>query len=280
MRGVSPSEGVVTATLLESHGGAEAYHADWRDLLDVVRERGGCDALIVDAPYSERTHDANDGSAGRDPRSMRDPGKINRALNYTCWTSDDARNFVEAWSPLVRGWFLSITDHHLAPVWAQAMDAAGRYSFSPLACVQSGSRIRLLGDGPSQWSTWAVASRPRDGAWISSWRSSRGARGAVVSLPGAYVVPPGESDRSPVVGGKASWLMRALVRDYSEPGDLVVDPCMGAGTTLLAARLEGRRAIGGDAMREHAELAAERIRELPTADKRGTLSLFARAGGT
>jgi tRNA G10 N-methylase Trm11 len=40
--------------------------------------------------------------------------------------------------------------------------------------------------------------------------------------------------------------MRALVRDYSRPGDLVCDPCCGAGTTLRAAIEEGRRAIGGD----------------------------------
>ena len=40
--------------------------------------------------------------------------------------------------------------------------------------------------------------------------------------------------------------MRAIVRDYSEPGDLVCDPCAGGGTTLLAAVIEGRRAIGAE----------------------------------
>jgi len=37
--------------------------------------------------------------------------------------------------------------------------------------------------------------------------------------------------------------------------DLVVDPCCGAGTTLVAALRSGRRAIGGDVLAEHAELA-------------------------
>jgi DNA modification methylase len=40
--------------------------------------------------------------------------------------------------------------------------------------------------------------------------------------------------------------MRALVRDYSRPGDLIVDPCMGSATTILAAVIEGRRAIGAE----------------------------------
>jgi DNA modification methylase len=52
--------------------------------------------------------------------------------------------------------------------------------------------------------------------------------------------------------------MERLVEYYSRPGDLVCDPCCGAGTALLAALRTGRRAVGGDAMREHAELAADR----------------------
>jgi DNA modification methylase len=49
--------------------------------------------------------------------------------------------------------------------------------------------------------------------------------------------------------------MSRLCEDYSRPGDLVVDPCCGAGTTLVAALRSGRRAIGGDINPEHAELA-------------------------
>ena len=49
-----------------------------------------------------------------------------------------------------------------------------------------------------------------------------------------------------VAGGKPLWLMRAIIRDYTRPGDLVCDPCAGGGTTLLAAAIEGRRAIGAE----------------------------------
>ena len=53
--------------------------------------------------------------------------------------------------------------------------------------------------------------------------------------------------------------MRALVRDYSRPGDLVCDPCAGGATTLIAAALEGRRAIGAELDPETYALACARI---------------------
>ena len=41
-------------------------------------------------------------------------------------------------------------------------------------------------------------------------------------------------------------LLRMLVRQYSNPGDLVVDPYAGSGSALAAAEAEGRQCIGWD----------------------------------
>ena len=41
-------------------------------------------------------------------------------------------------------------------------------------------------------------------------------------------------------------LARAMVRAFSDPGDVVLDPFSGRGTTLLEARLLGRRALASD----------------------------------
>lgn len=57
--------------------------------------------------------------------------------------------------------------------------------------------------------------------------------------------------------GKPSWLMRALVRDYSMPADLVCDPLAGWGSTLRAALDEGRRAIGAEIDPDIAAAAGE-----------------------
>lgn len=231
---------------------------DHATLAAALREAGVMvDALIVDAPYSERTHDGHGTMErhGCGVPPMYDGGE-RRELDYEAWTPGDVGAFVGDWNALVRGWLGSLTDHVLVPAWATAMEAGYRYAFSPLACVETGSRFRAVGDGPPQWSTWLVLSRPRSREWMR-WATieAREARGAK-PIPGAYVGP---SERKDVTGGKPLWLMRAIVGDYSREGDLVCDPCMGAGTTLVAAVELGRRAVGCEPDAGRFEMAAKRL---------------------
>jgi len=55
--------------------------------------------------------------------------------------------------------------------------------------------------------------------------------------------------------------IRRLVRLGSLPGDLICDPFMGSGTTLVAAKLEGRRAVGIEINPEYCEIAKNRLRQ-------------------
>jgi site-specific DNA-methyltransferase (adenine-specific) len=54
-------------------------------------------------------------------------------------------------------------------------------------------------------------------------------------------------------------VVEGLVRECTPPGGLVLDPFAGSGSTLLAARLLGRRAIGVESNEAYAEKAAERL---------------------
>lgn len=222
-----------------------------------------CDALIVDAPYSSKTHGGHDGGvesvvhAGGVGRVNRSTGQVEqgwarRALSYSAWTAEDVAEFVRYWHPRTRGWFVSITDTELMGPWAEALESSGRYVFSPVAFVAPGSRVRLTGDGPAQWSCWIVVARPSDEPF-RKWGA----------LPGAYVLPRGQDNRRgddlDVIGGKPLWLMQALVRDYSRKGEIICDPCAGGGTTLLAAAIEGRRAVGAEMLPEHFDKAQRRL---------------------
>ena len=239
---------------------------NYRDAL----EDDQCDALIVDAPYSARTHGGHDGAltggthashrsgnaeiapyvryrADRD-RTEVEYAQTRRAIDYDGWTPADVAAFCEFWGPRTRGWMVTITDHVLAPVWSAAFASTGRYVFAPLPWYAPGSRVRLAGDGPSSWTCWIVVARPRVAPY-SKWGT----------LPGGYAIP--SDRRSPVVGSKPLALMRAIVRDYSRPGDVVCDPCAGGGTTLRAAQLEGRRSVGSEMDPDTYAKAVERLRQ-------------------
>jgi tRNA G10 N-methylase Trm11 len=50
-----------------------------------------------------------------------------------------------------------------------------------------------------------------------------------------------------------------LIRTYTQPGELVLDPCVGSGTTALAARNTGRHFICGDMERKYVDIARQRL---------------------
>jgi len=216
----------------------------WEDALADVEM---VDAVITDCPYSEKTHSGHDSGVPESgtritskwKRKNLSHGKyfdapcVRRSITYAAWTEADVTAFVDSWAPRCRGWFCTITDHVLAPHWAAALERHDRYVFAPLPIVETGSRVRLTGDGPSTWTCWLVVARPKSEEF-RKWGT----------LPGAYI-GRGRGDREHI-GGKDTEIMRAIVRDYTRPGDLVCDPCAGAATTLLAAAIEGRRAVGAE----------------------------------
>lgn len=271
------------ASLVASWHGAEVFRASWAELADVVEASGGVDALVVDPPFSAVTHEGHregkviadraarwgKGAAAEHaaPKAARDPkqkererryaakGRAERRdLSYAHWSDVDMIKFLRRWVPLTGGWVCVLTDHVLAPVVEGELAAQKRNVFPPIPCIDPGGRVRMAGDGPSSNTTWLIVARPRGKPW-SKWGTRRG----------FYVVPPGYNDRGKKLkerlpGGKTEWLMRAIVEDYSRPGDLVCDPCAGRGTTLRAALETGRRAVGGELDPRTAELCARYLK--------------------
>jgi len=233
--------------------GWDLHCGRWESALSHV---GEVDALIVDAPYSERTH-AGQRHGRRDGAQWVESEQrwaSSRGIGYGHMAASDVVDFVSAWAPRTRGWFASLTDSELYPAWRDSLRSAGLYVFAPLPCVQVGMNVRLAGDGPSNWTCWIVVARP---AALHKWGTLQGGYWGNPFDAGQNTATA--SRRSGVVGSKPLWLMRALVRDYTRPGDLVCDPCAGGSTTLLAAVMEGRRAIGAEMDPAHYLIGKRRL---------------------
>jgi hypothetical protein len=245
---------------VETGPGWSLHLCDYRDL---VRAGGWMfDAVLHDTPYSATTHKGHDSGAKtangktwkRPSDGLRVPLRKRRTLGYEPWTAADVRECVDLLAPITRGWMVGLTDHHLEPAWNAAMASHGRYVFDfPTPWVAPGSRVRMTGDGPACWTCPIVQSRPSCLPY-SRWGA----------LPGAYV---STSDRGThggnegeVVGAKPLALMLALVDDYTRELDVIFDPCAGGGTTLLAAAMRGRVAVGCERDETTFELALARLR--------------------
>ncbi len=223
----------------------------WQDVLADVE----CDAVICDPPYDARTHD---GAAGHRRFDGVETG--GSAPAYEPWDVAKVREFFESWSPRCRGWICLLTDHNLISTVQEEANRVGRCTFPPVVCVLNGMTVRLAGDGPSSWALYLMVTRPRSKSF-ATWGTT----------PGAYVGARGSEAGGG--RGKPDWLMRAIIRDYTRPNELVVDPFAGWGSTISAALGMGRNALGAEM---DADAHAEAMRRLGRGQQR---DLFAAIGG-
>jgi len=91
-------------------------------------------------------------------------------------------------------------------------------------------------------------------AWCSRTsgfdRMVRKLHGGVVNADGGKRVHPTQ---------KPSGLFKQIIGDMFPKAETIVDPFMGSGSVLLAAKLEGRKAIGIEVEEQYCEAAAKRL---------------------
>lgn len=117
-----------------------------------------------------------------------------------------------------------------------------------------------LGDLSRQWSpsferiVWGVSTNGTTEQTHRGNLAARLRRGSVLRCPKVS----GAANRHPTE--KPVELMRLLVESSSLPGETVLDPFAGSGSTLVAAILCGRKAVGIEVDPRYAQTAAARCR--------------------
>jgi len=208
----------------------------WQDVLQHVEH---VDSVITDPPYSAQTHDGQ--RTGSSTRKS--------TINYDPMTREEAHAFIAAWAPRVRSWVVVFGDDTTQGWFKEALRDAGLYTFAPLPFVKTDAPPRQSGDGPASGTEWIVVARTMRKPAMPG------------SRPPHYTGPTastrGAADGMP--GSKPLWLMRCLLSDYTQPGDLVCDPFAGMGTTGVACVERGRMFVGAEVDAERAAAAAARI---------------------
>lgn len=78
---------------------------------------------------------------------------------------------------------------------------------------------------------------------------------SVISIPNVTGLGITHPTQKPVA------LFEYLIKTYTQAGDVVLDPCVGSGTTAIASRKTGRNFICGDLSAEYVAIANKRLRD-------------------
>ena len=220
------------------HAGITIYHGDCREILPHV----AADVCITDPPYNAQTHEN-----ARSNRFKPGAAQAVRFIDFPPLTEEEFLEVMGLAGRAVRRWVVATVAWQHGALLEQRTPEGLRFVRLG-AWVKPAPMPQLTGDRPGQgWE--AVAVLHRDGAPM---RWNGGGKCAVFHQPQTNVraLWPTEKPLS---------LVSEFVSLFSDPGETVLDPCCGSGTTLVASKELGRRAIGIDVEERACEIAAKRL---------------------
>lgn len=213
------------------------YHGDSRGFLPTLADQS-VDCVITDPPYDDRTHSMARTNKGR--------GHGNRAINFDCYDHDAQTALFAELGRITRRWVVSTL----------ATSDAFAFDLTPppgLRCLRVGVWLKtspmpqISADRPGMgWEP--ICYFHRDDTKPSWNGGGKAGNYRLSSVSGA-----GHPTSKPI-GMVADW-----VRLFTNPGDTILDPFAGSGTTLRAAKDEGRKAIGVELDERYCEVIARRL---------------------
>ena len=225
--------------------GITIYHGEAEDVLPTLAA-GGTDLILTDPPYNVSVRNGRDGTTvGTVKRKDGSRREVRR--NFGEWDRDwQPEPFLREAVRLLRpgGSLLAFTSHYLvAPFLASGLDFRSpvywrKTNPSPAFPQQYVSAAEM-----AMWMT-------KGGPWTFNPDGFRPNVYDHASVGGTDRVHP---NQKPVP------LMAQLAAVHSCPGDLILDPFMGSGSTLRAVKRVDRRAVGIERDERYCEIAARRL---------------------
>lgn len=238
------ADGAVTLYLGDSDGSATG--------LPLLAEVGAINHVITDPPYNVSTRNGRDGTTvGTLKRADGTSRKVQRnfgdwdhtwdASAFLAWVGanlPDGGSLIAFTSEFLIGDYMASGLNHRNLIYWHKTNPTPAFKRLYVRAIEM-AVWQVKGTG---WTWNAGGYRPNvfSGPVVSGFRSANG-----------------EGREHPTQ--KPLWLMDELVSLHTKPGDLVLDPFCGSGTTLVAAKRLGRRAVGIEQDERYAEAAARRL---------------------
>lgn len=244
-----------------SEGGITIYHGEACAVLENL-PTASCDVMVTDPPYSsggmfrgDRVVDPANKYRGwsHDPQSTRKPtaeygsfGGDNRdQWAWIRWTVAWSHSALRVVRPL--GHAFMFTDWRQLPATTDAAQFGG-WSWQGILVWDKGVARPMQG-------------RFRNHIEYVVWSTNGGLAPVADAYPSALIaVPTVSTSEREHVTQKPVALLRHILAVVPQAGPLVVlDPFMGSGSTLVAAKYAGHKAIGIEVEERYCEIAAKRL---------------------
>jgi site-specific DNA-methyltransferase (adenine-specific) len=219
--------------------GVTIYHGDCRIVMPQLER---CDHCITDPPYELQAHTLQRRLSGRE-KEVTVP-----VLDFAPIEENTRKDAARLMAGLSKRWTLVFCQMEAAMLWRAALEQGGaRYKRSCI-WVKPDAIPQLTGDRPAQgYETLVTCHHPGRSRWNGRGR------------PGVFTFSKHEGAGQEHATQKPLRLMLQLVVLFTDPGEIILDPFMGSGTTLRAAKDLGRRAVGIEIEEKYCELAARRM---------------------
>jgi site-specific DNA-methyltransferase (adenine-specific) len=214
------------------------------DCLEVMPTLEPVDHVLGDPPYEKEAH-----RIGRRTMANIRTGE-NADLTFDAITAEARLDACQKAVPLCRGWLMWFCQAEAAGDWRDALEASKAKYKRTMIWVKPDSSPQFNGQMPAM----GYESIPL--AWCGSghpkWNGG-GRRGVFTHLTNQ----PDRDGRHQTE--KPGPLMAELVTLFSNPGQTILDPFMGSGSTGVACAKHGRRFVGIEKDPKWFDVACERI---------------------
>ena len=235
------------------------------DCLAVMPTLDAVDHVITDPPYSEHVHSkARAGTRKRALKSGVQNGSRNRQprcsfsraadFGFASLAPETRTGAAANFGRLARRWVLVFSNVEMCGEWRSDLEAAGLDYIRTLAWVKLAATPQFTGDRPAQTFETITLAHP---SGRKRWNG--GGKHGIYSCRVAGNQPGGDGLRVHTTQ-KPLALMLALVADFTDPGETILDPFAGSGTTGVAALRLGRRFVGIERDPKYFDIAVERLR--------------------